>query len=70
MDSLDVVEYIRLTEKKLDHIHKTMDELSLRPDCVEMVSALQDVAVDYKVKMEHAKELLREYSGDWEERED
>ena len=61
MDSLDVVHYIRRTENKLTHIHKTMDELSLKPECKEMVTTLQVVAAEYKQKMENAKELLLGY---------
>ncbi|MGO0059873.1 hypothetical protein ACTID9_07655 [Brevibacillus fluminis] len=61
LDTLDVVAYIRETEEKLEHIHRAIDELSLKPDMVESVSALQVVAKEYKLRMEKAKDILSEH---------
>jgi hypothetical protein len=58
LDSLDVLHYIRKTEDKLAHLHKAIDELSLKPDLVESVTILQEVAREYKIRMENAKDIL------------
>lgn len=62
LDTMDLVTYIRETEEKLEHIHRAIDELSLKHEMVESVTVLQVVAKEYKIRMEKAKDILSEFT--------
>ncbi len=62
MDAMDVVTYIRRNEDKLEHLHKAIDELSLNPEHVESVTVLQEIATEYKLKIDEARDRIEEAS--------
>ncbi|MFY0543777.1 hypothetical protein [Brevibacillus sp. H7] len=57
---MDWVEFLRQTENKMAHLHKAMDEISLKPEYTETLSAMTEVLRDYQTLLEKAREELNE----------
>lgn len=68
MDGMNWVQFMRVTENKMAHLHKAMDVISLRPDYVESVSALTAVLRDYQMLLEKAKFELHEADVNYDNR--
>jgi len=60
MNGMDWVEFLRQTEDKMAHLHKAMDEISLKPEYQETVSAMTEILRDYQLLLEKAKAELNE----------
>jgi hypothetical protein len=60
VNGMDWVEFLRQTEDKMAHLHKAMDEISLKPEYAETVSAMTEVLRDYQLLLEKARQELNE----------
>lgn len=55
---MQLVDFLRETENKMRHLHKTIDRVSTEPEFKESISVLSEVIKDYQQQMDKVKSTL------------
>ncbi|WP_139489297.1 hypothetical protein [Brevibacillus dissolubilis] len=64
MNGMQLVDMLRITEDKMQHLHKAIDHISNDQNMHESVSALTEVVKDYQVQTEKLKQMLTQMELD------